>query len=52
MRSQKREELLTKIEKDRLNERSVTDKKKARAANDMRVRKKLSAWLKNIPYIE
>jgi len=49
MPGQKREELLTKMERDRLNSRLVMKDKKARAANDIRVRKKLSAWLKNIP---
>lgn len=51
MPGQKREELLTKMERDRLNGRSEMKDKKARAANDIRVKKKLSAWLKNIPDI-
>jgi hypothetical protein len=51
MPGQKREELLTKMERDRLNKRIEMIDKKARAANDIRVKKKLSAWLKNIPDI-
>ena len=49
MRSQKREELLTETEKERLNTRNAMSDKKTRSANDARVRKKLLAWLKNIP---
>jgi hypothetical protein len=51
MPGQKREKLLTEMEKDRLINRVNMKDKKARAANDIRVKKKLSAWLKNIPDI-
>jgi hypothetical protein len=49
MPSQTREELLTEKERERLINRQDTTDKKTRAANDIRVRKKLAAWLKNIP---
>jgi len=49
MPGQKRDELLTEKERLRLVNRRDTDDKKIRAANDIRAKKKLSAWLKNIP---
>jgi hypothetical protein len=45
MPSQKRDELLTQLERDRL----VSRNKKTVASNDARVQRKLSAWLKNVP---
>ncbi|NPV62822.1 MAG: hypothetical protein HPY61_09375 [Methanotrichaceae archaeon] len=49
MPGQTRDELLTETERERLNNRRGMNDKKMRAANDARVRKKLTAWLKNIP---
>jgi hypothetical protein len=45
MTSQKRDELLTQLERDRL----VSRNRKTIAANDARVQRKLSAWLRNVP---
>jgi hypothetical protein len=49
MVGQKREKLLTPTETLRLINRKETEDKKVRAANDIRMKKKLSAWLKNVP---
>jgi hypothetical protein len=49
MPGQKRDELLTEKERLRLINRQDADDKKIRAANDIRAKKKLSSWLKNIP---
>jgi hypothetical protein len=49
MPGQNRDELLTKTERDRLIDRQNMEDKKTRAANDVRVKRKLSAWLKNVP---
>jgi hypothetical protein len=49
MPGQNRDELLTKTERDRLINRENMEDKKTRAANDVRVKKKLEAWLKNVP---
>jgi|WetSurMetagenome_2_1015567.scaffolds.fasta_scaffold245908_2 hypothetical protein len=51
MAGQKRKELLTKTEKERLITRRDMKDSKKRIANDARVKKKLSAWLKNVPDI-
>lgn len=49
MPGQNRDELLTKMERDRLINRENMKDKKTRAANDVRAKKKLEAWLKNVP---
>lgn len=51
MAGQKRKELLTKTERERLITRRDMKDSKKRIANDARVKKKLSAWLKNVPDI-
>lgn len=47
--SQIREELLAPMERERLITRESLKDAKNRATNDLRVRKKLIAWLKNVP---
>lgn len=49
MPGQDRDELLTEKERDRLINRQSMEDKKLRSANDARVKKKLIAWLKNVP---
>ncbi len=48
MPSQKRGELLTKLEREKVLGRSNMTDKKARATNDLRVKRKLSSWLDNL----
>lgn len=48
MAGQKRKELLTKTERERLITRRDMEDSKKRIANDARVKKKLSAWLNNL----
>ena len=51
MVSQKREELLSEKERERLKTRDSLDQR-TRAANDSRAKRKLAAWLKNIIDVE
>jgi hypothetical protein len=51
MASQKREELLSNKEKERLRARDSLDPR-TRAANDSRAKRKLEAWFKNIIDVE
>jgi hypothetical protein len=48
MPSLKRDRLLSDLERERLEKRSSLDQH-TRATNDVRIKKKLSAWLKSIP---
>lgn len=49
MPGQDRDKLLTDRERERLINRQSMEDKKLRSANDARVKKKLIAWLKNVP---